>query len=493
MTGTVSTGQRDANWFGGVRRCVAGVLLICLISCLTVLSTPPAGAAAMPAGVQRSTVLGYSRQHRPIVAYELGNPAARFKAVVLGSMHGYYERAGEQVVGSILTSPVSSLIDLWVIPTMNPDGDALGQRGNAAGVDLNRNWPVGWIYIPPTGSKIDSHYSGPSPLSEPETLAMYHFLTALRPNRLVSMHQPLDGVDTTDGGARDIPFRNALANTLQLPLKPLTCFSTCHGSMTRWLTAGQPGAAITVEFPQNVSAAYLSGRAAGGILAALTVGLKSPPPPVTGFLDEISAATGSVRLVGWVLDPQRTSAAGTVSVTVDGRLVRVMVGNVARPDVDRVMRVAGPHGFDFSFWTGPGRHQICVTGHAAGTSSLAHQLGPCRTVIVPPVVFQGIVDVVSARPMAVRIAGWAVDPLHPSSREWVRISIDGRVVAYANTLVVRPDVNRFLHVTGEHGFDVTLHVGQGRHAVSVVTLAIGTPSLPRLLTPTPRAVVVPGR
>src|ERR1700712_2375898 len=143
----------------------------------------PVTAAATISGVHRSLVIGYSRQHRPIVAYEMGNPTAPFKTVVLGSMHGYYERAGEQVVAAIRKLPVSSAIDLWVIPTLNPDGDALHQRGNRAGVDLNRNFPVGWAYIAPTSSKFDSHYSGPRALSEPESLAMYKFLGKIRPNR----------------------------------------------------------------------------------------------------------------------------------------------------------------------------------------------------------------------------------------------------------------------------------------------------------------------
>lgn len=454
-----------------------------------------AGALATVTGVRTSRVLGYTRQHRPIVAYEMGNPAAPFRTLVLGSMHGYYERAGEQVVAAILRQPVSMSIDLWVIPTINPDGDAMHRRGNANGVDLNRNWPNAWTFILPGPDNFDSHYSGPFALSEPETQAMYNFLTVLRPNRMVSMHQPLDAVDSTDGGPRDISFRNALANNLQLPISALNCWSTCHGSMTGWLTATQPGAAITVEFPQNVSPAYLSGQAASGVLAALIVGVRPPPPPlVDGHLDTIRASPGTVSMVGWVLDHQRPASAGAASVSIDGRTVRTVSSNVARPDVDRVMHVTGPHGFSFSVVTAPGVRRVCVTARpVAGTTTVARQLGACSVVTVPPYIFQGHLDSVTPRAHAVRSVGWALDPLYPTARTWVRIWIDGHPVKDVRTSLSRADVNRVMHVAGLHGFDVTFDVSPGRHTLDVTPLPVGTSSLSQVLPPVHARFTVPAK
>jgi hypothetical protein len=135
---------------------------------------------------------------------------------------------------------------------------------------------------------------------------MYAFLNRVEPNRLVSMHQPLDGVDTTDGGATDTTFRNALAHNLNLPLKAFTCYSVCHGSMTGWLTRYTSTTAITVEFTQTVSSAYLSGPAARGIVSALMVNVHVPPAPSVSTVAGIARATGA------------TAGGNTVTITGSG-------------------------------------------------------------------------------------------------------------------------------------------------------------------------------
>jgi hypothetical protein len=283
--------------------------------CGAVIHPPRAGdavshgvvLAAATVGVARSEVIGYSVQHRPITAYELGDPHATYRAVVLGSMHGFYERAGEVVTRALRTESIPVGLDLWVIDTLNPDGDALSQRTNAHGVDLNRNWPDLWIPISRAGcTAFHCYYSGPRALSEPETAAMYAFLKRIKPNRVVSMHQPLDGVDTTDGGAKDAAFRDALAHNLNLPLKAFTCYGVCQGSMTAWLTRYTSTTAISVEFAQTVSSAYLSGPAARGILSALMVNVGVPPPPSVSTVAGIARATGA------------TAGGNTVTITGSG-------------------------------------------------------------------------------------------------------------------------------------------------------------------------------
>ena len=146
---------------------------------------------------------------------------------------------------------------------MNPDGYAANTRQNAHGVDLNRNWPDNWAHLDPP------YYSGTEPLSEPETEAMWRFLWWLKPDYLVVLHQPLYGVDTTDGSYLDPEFRDALARNLGLPKKAFLCGGVCHGSLTGWYTTHKFGVDETIEFGSSPSSDYLTGRARDGIIDAM--------------------------------------------------------------------------------------------------------------------------------------------------------------------------------------------------------------------------------
>ena len=133
---------------------------------------------------------------RPIRAWRLGEPGKR-RVVLISTMHGN-EPHTRQILTSLRDGRPIRGIDLWVIPTYNPDGLARHSRRNARGVDLNRNFPNDWV-------DLDGNYeSGPRPGSEPETRAVMRFLKRIDPVRLISFHQPLDGVDTDtkDPGSR---------------------------------------------------------------------------------------------------------------------------------------------------------------------------------------------------------------------------------------------------------------------------------------------------
>jgi protein MpaA len=224
---------------------------------------PATPAAATPHLTTR--LLGYSVQHRKILAYHLGDVNARPVSVLLGQMHGD-EHAGVIVARSILQRAARlKAVNLWVIPTMNPDGDARGTRQNAHHVDLNRNWPYHWRHL--TGQ----YYSGPHALSEPETRAVHRFLLDVRPRYVVSLHQPLHGVDVDAGsGPAYRKFRNALAHNLGLPIKNFDCWSVCYGSLSSWFHARKLGVAVeTVEFGWNPTRTRLTGAVRHGIVAAL--------------------------------------------------------------------------------------------------------------------------------------------------------------------------------------------------------------------------------
>jgi protein MpaA len=241
-----------------------------LVAALLTATTPPtatagsavatssAAAAARPAVLERR-VIGRSVRGRAIVAWHLGEPdAPRVRTVVLiSTMHGN-EPDTRRILESLRDGRPVRGVDLWLLPTYNPDGLARGTRKNAHGVDLNRNFPYRW-------ADLDGNYeSGPRPSSEPETRAVQRFLRTVRPDRILSFHQPLNGVDTDT----KLPaFARRVADELNLPRRSLTCGGVCHGTMTGWYNHRFRGAALTVEYGAHPSRRRMARVAPRQVLA----------------------------------------------------------------------------------------------------------------------------------------------------------------------------------------------------------------------------------
>jgi hypothetical protein len=153
-------------------------------------------------------------------------------------MHGN-EAAPRQILTSLRDGAPVRGIDLWVVPSYNPDGLAAGTRQNAHGVDLNRNFPHHWADLG------GSYESGSGPASEPETRGVMRFLRDVRPRRVLSFHQPLYGVDTD---TKTPSYSRQVARALRLPRKSFTCGGVCHGTMVGWFNARFAGTAITAEY-----------------------------------------------------------------------------------------------------------------------------------------------------------------------------------------------------------------------------------------------------
>lgn len=226
-----------------LRSRVLPAALAVVAAALPGLTSPASDAVAGSAqadydsAVIGTRVLGKSVRDRKIVAYHLGEKGEP-KVVLIATMHGN-EGAPRRILQTLRDGKPIHGIDLWVVPTYNPDGLARGTRKNAHGVDLNRNYPYHW-------ADLDGNYeSGPGPASEPETKAMMRFLRDVRPSRILSFHQPLYGVDTD---TKNRPFARRVARKLELPAKRFDCGGVCHGTMTGWYNDKFKGAALTVEY-----------------------------------------------------------------------------------------------------------------------------------------------------------------------------------------------------------------------------------------------------
>lgn len=188
--------------------------------------------------MQRRVLLGYSVRHRPITAFEIGDADSPARTLVVGCIHGN-EPAGIAIADTLARSNVSVQADLWVIPDLNRDGAAAGSRGNAHGVDLNRNFPYGWR---PLGQPGSIHYSGPHALSEPESSTAASLVRRLRPRLTIYYHQHLAVVDDSEGQFRS----NGATSEPSDCLRALTDYP---GSAVGWQDHLLGPTAFVVELP----------------------------------------------------------------------------------------------------------------------------------------------------------------------------------------------------------------------------------------------------
>lgn len=129
-----------------------------------------------------------------IMMFKLGNPQSP-RVLFDGGLHGWESQGGELLYlyakwlvtnGTQLANQILANTFTLLIPALNADNYNI-QRQNAHGVDLNRNFAIGWG----TGGSIDPnspYYRGPSPLSEPESRSLVDVFKAYNPLSYVNLH-----------------------------------------------------------------------------------------------------------------------------------------------------------------------------------------------------------------------------------------------------------------------------------------------------------------
>ena len=203
-------------------------------------ATATASARRIAVVAKRTFTIGHSVQHHPIEAVEIGDPRQPRRILVVGCIHGN-EPAGIAVARRLISLAHPTDTTLWVIPTLNPDGVAANTRQNADGVDLNRNFPWHWHPLDAPGGL---QYSGPTPLSEPESQAAVRLILRVRPQITIWFHQPQGLVDLSGGDPR---IERRFAHLVGLPVRELTRYP---GSAASWSNARLPrSTAFVVELP----------------------------------------------------------------------------------------------------------------------------------------------------------------------------------------------------------------------------------------------------
>jgi murein peptide amidase A len=213
--------------------------------------------AAPKASDRQTMTIGYSVRHRPIRAVLVGDPRSPRSVLVVGCIHGN-ERAGITVAKLLAARASPPRTALWIVPVLNPDGAAADTRQNGRGVDLNRNFPYQWR---PLGSRGYLQYSGPRPLSEPESRAAAKLILRVRPQITIWFHQPLGLVDLSGGNAA---LERRFGRVVGLPVLQLIRYP---GSAVGWENRRLPKTtAFVVELPPGALSSRDAARYAAAVL-----------------------------------------------------------------------------------------------------------------------------------------------------------------------------------------------------------------------------------
>jgi hypothetical protein len=148
-----------------------------------------------------------SVQGTPLYMRDVGD-TGKLRVLVIGAMHGD-ELSAASVALHWIRLAAEEHVDMpqavhWrFLPVMNPDGMLARppRRGNAHGVDLNRNFPTpNWekdapVYWQQRTGKDPRRWPGPKPLSEPETRFLHEQMEKFKPQLIVSIHAPYGVLD----------------------------------------------------------------------------------------------------------------------------------------------------------------------------------------------------------------------------------------------------------------------------------------------------------
>lgn len=159
---------------------------------------PPAKPVIKPP-IPKYLELGRSVRGRQIVASIFGNGEKR--VIILGAIHGnepYSAVLSKALAATLSREPPPSNLTVIIVAEVNPDALVAVTRVNAAGVDINRNFPS-------TSWRADypdlNHYPGKEPASEPETRAVLNLLKRYPPDLLITIHAALGCMNWDGPGA----------------------------------------------------------------------------------------------------------------------------------------------------------------------------------------------------------------------------------------------------------------------------------------------------
>lgn len=167
---------------------------------------------------------------------EVWRPRGECEVLLFAGIHGD-EAESTGVLSWALRHLGEPSLHCAVVLAANPDGLLRGTRANAAGVDLNRNFPAGNWQSEPVAYRVLSEdprdvalSPGATPGSEPEVAALVALIEELRPRTaVIAMHAPLACVEDPE----QTELGTWLAAESNLPLVDDVGYAT-PGSFGSW-------------------------------------------------------------------------------------------------------------------------------------------------------------------------------------------------------------------------------------------------------------------
>lgn len=210
-------------------------------------STPSPPPTSAPLPVLQWTSIGRSVRGRDLSMAQIGYEGDT-AVVVVGSIQG--DQMGtrdlvEALIAELERNPqrIPSGVMLYLIPTLNPDGNAANSRYNANGVDLNRNWDTtDWRPDPavPGYPQGKPGAGGIRPFSEPETQALRDFLLLTWSRfphlRVVVLHSSVrrSQGEVYPGGDPSVPIAETYARTTGYEFQTTWAEYTTSGELVTW-------------------------------------------------------------------------------------------------------------------------------------------------------------------------------------------------------------------------------------------------------------------
>ncbi|AOR38526.1 hypothetical protein BHV42_04595 [Candidatus Melainabacteria bacterium MEL.A1] len=142
---------------------------------------------------------------------------------------------------------------LLFIPCLNPDGMQLGQRTNANGVDLNRNFPTkNWGKNQGDNATCNdsnsAYYGGTSSGSEIETQFLIDTINEFKPDKILTLHAPYKVVNY-DGPAQE--WAEQISKIINYPVEASIGYPT-PGSFGTYAGVEKQIQTITLELDEEI-------------------------------------------------------------------------------------------------------------------------------------------------------------------------------------------------------------------------------------------------